>query len=362
MLARRSSLLHPTAGEIDLPLLVPAFSSKGFELIGAAEGRDHDYSEVVYELEAFGKSPSEAVLVSAYDLYFRHFEDAPKLPAVAATDYLRSTRLIFVDSGGYELVPDFDTTEPRTFAYQPKKGFSHEEYRDVMRGLVELEQPLPLMAANFDYGTRQKPLREQIEAARELFKEFDGCFTNFILKPWEKAGTVIKPEDLSDTDYANLRGFDVIGVTEKELGRDPLRRLRAVAKLRKGLDDAKIAAPIHVWGGLDPIMTPLLFFAGAEIFDGVSWLRYAFRKGIAINREVHSVLNTDLGLSASRTENHAFASMSNLTSLKNLTISLQQWVDFEATKFDMFHPEVADYLENAYGVMKTSIDLLREDK
>lgn len=362
MLARRSSLLHPTAGEIDLPLLVPAFSSKGFELIGATEERDHDYSEVVYELDTFGKFPSEAVLVSAYDLHFRHFEDAPELPAVAAVDYLRNTRLVFVDSGGYELVPDFDTTEPRTFAYQPKDGFGHKEYKEVMQGLVELEQPLPLMAANFDYGTRRRALCEQIEAAREIFNEFEGCLTNFILKPWEKTGTVIKPEGLSDNDYANLRGFDVIGVTEKELGRDPLRRLRTVARLRKGLDDASIAAPIHVWGGLDPVMTPLLFFAGAEIFDGVSWLRYAFRKGIAINREVHSVLTPDVGLSASRTENHAFASMSNLTSLKNLTISLQQWLDFEATKFDMFHPEVAGYLENAYGVMKTSIDLLRGDE
>lgn len=362
MLARRSSLLHPTAGEIDLPLLVPAFSSKGFELIGATEGRDHDYSEVVYELEAFGRSPSEAVLVSAYDLYFRHFEDAPKLPAVAATDYLRNTRLIFVDSGGYELVPDFDTTEPRTFSYQPKNGFSYEEYKKVMRGLVELEQPLPLMAANFDYGTRRTPISEQIEAARELFNEFDGCLTNFILKPWEKNGTVIKPIDLSPTDYANLRGFDVIGVTEKELGRDPLDRLRTVARLRKGLDDAKIAAPIHVWGGLDPVMTPLLFFAGAEIFDGVSWLRYAFRKGIAINREVHSVLNTDLGISASRTENHAFASISNLRSLDNLSIALQQWLDYEATSFDMFHPDVAGHLKNAYEVMKTQIDALRRDE
>ena len=48
MLARRSTILHPTAGEIELPLLVPAFSSKGFELRktgGSVRGRD--YTETV---------------------------------------------------------------------------------------------------------------------------------------------------------------------------------------------------------------------------------------------------------------------------------------------------------------------------
>jgi hypothetical protein len=351
--------VHPTAGEIELPLLVPAFSSKGFELRKAGEGPKHDYTETVYELDTFGKFPSEAVLVSAYDLHFRHFEDVPDLPAGEPTAYLRNTRLVFVDSGGYELVPDFDTTETRTFAYRPKKGFGRNEYEGVLRSLEKFEEPLPLVIANFDYGTRRKPLTDQIEAARDLFREYGGCLTNFILKPWKKTGTVVEPKELSDTGYANLRGFDIIGVTEKELGSDTLDRLRRVARLRKGLDDAGVTAPIHVWGGLDPVMTPLYFFAGAEIFDGVSWLRYAFRNGVAINREVHSILTREMGISASKKLNHAYASMSNLNFLKNLSISLQQWLDFEATNFDMFHPDVAGYLEKAYGVMKTRIDLLK---
>lgn len=316
-----------------------------------------DYTETVYELDTFGKFPSEAVLVSAYDLHFRHFDDTPELPPGEAIDHLRNTRLIFLDSGGYELIPDFDTTEPRTFAYRPKKGFGRDEYEGVMQDLMTRDEPLPLVIANFDYGTRRKPLSEQIEAARDLFGKHGGCLTSFILKPWKKAGTVVEPRKLTDSDYGNLRGFDVIGVTEKELGSDVLERLRRVARLRKGLDDAGISAPIHVWGGLDPIMTPLFFFAGAEIFDGVSWLRYAFRNGVAINREVHSIL-TEAGVSASKKMNHAYASMDNLNFLKNLSITLQQWLDFEATNFDMFHPEVSRYLENAYGVMKTRIDLV----
>ena len=246
MLARRSRLVHSTAGEVELPLLVPAFSSKGFELRKTSVGKGRDFTETVYELDTFGKFPSEAVLVSAYDLHFKHFEGVPNLPAAEATEYLRNTRLVFLDSGGYELVPDFDTTEPRTFAYRPKTGFGRDEYEEVLGKLTGLEEPLPLVVANFDYGTRRKPLVDQIEAARELFGRLGGCLTSFILKPWEKNGAVVKPKELSDTDYANMRGFDIIGVTEKELGSDTLDRLRRVARLRRGLNDAGVTAPIHI--------------------------------------------------------------------------------------------------------------------
>ena len=97
---------------------------------------------------------------------------------------------------------------------------------------------------------------------------------------------------MTPIDFANLRGFNIIGVTEKDLGANLLDRLMRVAILRKGLDDVGVNAPIHLWGGLDPILTPLFFFAGAEIFDGISWLRYAYNKGIAINRECYAVVES----------------------------------------------------------------------
>jgi hypothetical protein len=53
-------------------------------------------------------------------------------------------------------------------------------------------------------------------------------------------------------------------------------RVAFVAALRDGLDNAGVDVPIHVFGGLDPQMTPLYCAAGADIFDGLSWLRYAF--------------------------------------------------------------------------------------
>src|SRR5215212_2580372 len=354
MLARRNSLSHEIALEIELPLLVPSFSSKGFPL-RKRRGKKHDYTDVVYDLAALPQHSSNAALLSAYDFYFKHFDDAPKLPPTSGPqDYLRETQLVFIDSGGYELISDFDRTEFRTFAYKPKMGFGYEQYTEVLRNLTSLEEPLPLVITNFDRDSTGKPIKEQIAAARGLFYDFPGPLTDFILKPWTENMKEIHPTEMTDDDFANLGGFDIVGIAEKELGRDPLGRLRAVATFRQRLDNAGLASvPLHIWGGLDPVMTPLYFFAGAEIFDGVSWLRYAFRDGIAINRESHSILNDTMGINTKSDENNAFAGLTNLHFLDNLAASLQRWVDLEATSFDMFEPGVAHYLEKAYKVMVT---------
>ena len=354
MLARRSIINHPHAGEIELPLLVPAFSSKGFRLKQTRHARVvHDFSEVSYELKDFGNRHSASVMVSAYDLHFRHF-DAPELGSAKLETYLRNSGLVFLDSGGYELVPDIDSSGPKAYAYTPKTGFGPGEYEIVLRRLTSLSKALPLVIANFDHTPRKEPLNSQIKSARALFRKFPDCMSDFILKPWTPQGRIIEPSQLTEVDFANLRGFDIIGVTEKELGRDIFDRFKRIAKLRRGLDDAKFSGPIHIWGGLDPIMTPLYFFAGAEIFDGVSWLRYAFHDGIAINRECYAVVSP-IGVTATGSLNHAYASLENLTALNNITIALQQWVDFEGKKFDMFHPIVRDHLKRAYSVMVSKI-------
>jgi hypothetical protein len=168
MLARRNSLSHEIALKIELPLLVPAFSSKGFPL-RKVKGKTHHYTEVVNDLAAFATRPSTAALVSAYDLHFKHFDDAPRLPPTSGPqDYLRETRLVFIDSGGYELIPDFDRTEFKTFAYGPKAGYGLEQYKNVLQNLIALKEPLPLVIANFDRDSTGKPIDDQIAAAREL--------------------------------------------------------------------------------------------------------------------------------------------------------------------------------------------------
>ncbi|MGB2863472.1 MAG: hypothetical protein WBC05_09130, partial [Sedimentisphaerales bacterium] len=113
MLARKSKLRHPASDVVvETPLLVPAFSSKGFDLFNRGKGtKDLDFfgtktalpednnptsglvSEVTEVLRAVGPVLTESLLVSAYDIFHRHIP----LPYSHA-----SPEIIFVDSGGYE--------------------------------------------------------------------------------------------------------------------------------------------------------------------------------------------------------------------------------------------------------------------
>jgi hypothetical protein len=354
MLARRASFEHPSAGAIDLPLLVPAFSSKGFAIRNTGSGKSRrEYSEVAYQLEDFSKQPHRSVLLSAYDIHFGHFR-APKMSPQAPLPHLRDVQVAFVDSGGYELAPDYDSTEPRIFSREPKR-FTVAEYHAVLDRLVASASSTPLVISNYDYRRRPTPLDQQVREARGTFRRYRGVATDFILKPWK--GRYVDPADLSDSDVSQLRGFQIIGVTEKELGRNLLERLRRVAVLRHKLDSQGLIAPIHVWGGLEPLTSPLFFFAGAQVFDGVSWLRYAYRNGLAIVRDTYCVVS-DLGVGSSSQMNHAYVSLNNLQALENMQGTLQQWVDLEGRDFSMFPADVAKPLADAYKVMRGSIPQL----
>jgi hypothetical protein len=85
-LARASTLHHPLGSKIETPLLVPSFSSKGFGF--APDGA----AEIRRILEVAAEYLTEAMLISAYDLWYKHL---PR-PDHAMTE------LAFVDSGGYE--------------------------------------------------------------------------------------------------------------------------------------------------------------------------------------------------------------------------------------------------------------------
>lgn len=354
MLGRRASFEHPTVGTIELPLLVPAFSSKGFQILHKGQGKNRKpYSEISYQFEEFGKQPQKAVLLSAYDIHFGHFQ-APELSANAPEAYLKNVGVAFIDSGGYELAPDFDSTEPRRFTHEPRE-FTLKDYHAVLDRLAKKGGPAPLVISNYDHRRKPASLEDQVREARQTFGRYRDFASDFIIKPWK--GRHVDPTEMSDSDVANLRGFNILGITEKELGRDLIERLKRVALFRQKLDAQGLATPIHVWGGLEPLASPLFFFAGAQIVDGVSWLRYAYRNGLAIVRDSYCVVS-DIGVGATSPMNHVYASLNNLVTLDKLTIALQQWVDLEGKDFTMFPPEVRKPLADAYHVMKAKIPAL----
>jgi hypothetical protein len=61
--------------------------------------------------------------------------------------------------------------------------------------------------------------------------------------------------------------------------------MQNIARIRMALDKAKLDIPIHVFGSLDTVTTPMYFLAGADIFDGLTWLRFAYQDGQTIYKQ-----------------------------------------------------------------------------
>lgn len=341
MLARRSKLVNKAGIPVELPRLVPSFSSKGFPIIAGRNGARR--SDVSNALALMGPHLKQSFLVSAYDIHHRliHNGDA----------YVNNAELVFLDSGGYELSKEYDSTEPKQPPYSPFK-FGLSNYISV---LGNLPQGAQIVISNYDWGTRRQTLSKQIGAAKKLFNRFPQYLTNFIIKPGK--GRLLDVDEIIG-HIKHMRTFDVIGITEKELGDNLIDRLRGIAKLREALNREGLEAPLHIWGGLDPVITPLYFFVGAEIFDGVSWLRYAYHRGAAVYRDSYGILHPQIGVMRSRAHTQSLALSHNVLFLESLTTNLRRFVDAKCCDFSMFEDN-KEVLERAYRTLTSEIPELR---
>ncbi len=343
-----STIRHPNGSIVDLPLLVPSFSSKGFGYFSEGRGKKSkvEYSETTRALELFSQYLRESFLLSAYDIHHKNFRRPQR--------FLSNSNLVLLDSGGYELNPEFDSSEPKL---TPTKDllFERSDYVSTLDSIYERYSETPVIFANFDWGTKGQPYLHQIQDARKLQRKYPKWGCNLILKPIRPRGSVHHIDEIIPI-IEELHDFDVIGVTEKELGKDLIDRLKLLAKLRLELNRRDVKAPLHVWGGLDPLITPLYFFAGADIFDGVSWLRYAYHDGLAVNREGYSVLRGAITTSYDHTMHLAINE--NLFALQALATNLRDFVraepDFGAFDFN------GELFERAYRSIKARVPELEE--
>lgn len=341
MLARRTTLTHPLGMAIDLPRLVPSFTSKGFPFFKDKNTKKR-HSEATLALEMMNPFIKDSILVSAYDLHHGYLRKPRQ--------FFSGKELVIIDSGGYELSADWDSTEPNQGPNKPEP-FSEEDYIAIIKGLPK---KLPFAITNCDWSMKGISTEDQILAAQELFNQFPKFLHNFLVKPTGEK----KYLDINDLvrHAGKFRRFHILGVTEKELGKDIIERLVNLAKLRAGMDREKINNPIHIWGGLDPIFSPLYFFAGAELFDGVSWLRYAYRKGVAVYRDCYGVLNN--GIETPLDHVRALALNHNLTYLQELTTCFRRFVDEKGESFSMFNWQSKEF-EKAYNVLSTRVSELK---
>lgn len=259
------------------PVLIPSVSSKGFRVTDG-------FSEAGPLVEMAEDALTETLLVSAYDLRHRRLAFAENyLEADHRPGLLDQLQLLIVDSGGYETGTHFeggevDRTERRVAPY---------EYADYV-GVVDGLPKRPTLVVSYD-GPDQAvgDYDEQVQRAQAFFAP-RAVASNLLLKP--PAGVAYHDPTLLVPVARRLVAFNVIGFTEKELGDTFLARMLNLAGLRRVLDEANVPAPIHVFGALDPVFTPLYFAAGGELFDGLSWLRYSYEQGLAVHPEIGSLL------------------------------------------------------------------------
>ena len=100
---------------------------------------------------------------------------------------------------------------------------------------------------------------------------------DFLIKP-HSGQQLVNVAELSRY-VGHLSQFPVIGVTAREIGFSFLTRCRSIVTLRAILDKAQLEIPIHIFGAIRPFEVLTYFLCGADIFDGLNWLRFEFRHG-----------------------------------------------------------------------------------
>jgi hypothetical protein len=326
MLAKRRSIML-NGNEISrTPLLVPSFSSKGFP----------DVAKILRTSADFVEGP---MLVSAYDLFYEKIRP----PFDFAS-------LIFLDSGGYEASKDADLSDFGDREHKPV------QWSQVMHDqiLSKWHQHVPTVLISYDHPRERLPIRKQIDRAKRLKQPPGQILREILLKPETKSQKLVKVESITERVRA-LDEFDVIGVTEKEIGNSILERMENIAKIRIALDKAGMEKPIHVFGSLDTVTTPMYFLAGADIFDGLTWLRFAYREGNTIYKHNYGALNLGIRQKSYMVDVRCW--YDNYAYLREMELEMRRFLnnsDFRIFKYhrDDFrkaYETLAEAVENSHG-------------
>lgn len=267
-------------GVFRTPILIPSFSSKGFQ------------NELKKIIQYSSELITDEILVSAYDIHHGFISES----------YFKFPTLIFLDSGGYEASMDTDLSDIQKKHHHPlewKKGW----FDEVLNNWTFQK---PTILITYDHPQRRYNLKRQIEIAKKQAMLFPYSPTEILLKPEPGERFLDIPEIVQLAGH--LAEFPVIGLTEKELGKSLFERMENIAKIRLSLNNTGMSPPIHIFGSLDPISTPLYFLSGADIFDGLTWLRFGFTETAAIYKHNFGALNLPLGTTDDMVNGHVWNS------------------------------------------------------
>lgn len=336
IIARSSVLRHPTGVEIKTPLLVPSFSSKGFDLNNKNE------SEITNIYNIAGQYLSDTMLVSAYDIACGYMEKIDN----AHVD------LLFVDSGGYEVSSSYDLS---TIVYRRDMDIDWTK-QDLQKVYDDIPDHVPVVLVNYDHPNIRESIEAQAASAKSFFRRYPNQLHTFLIKPEKPSQKYIQIKNLISMTN-KLNGFDIIGFTEKELGKSVLERMESISKIRLALDDEGIHSPIHIYGSLDPIGSILYFCAGAEIFDGLTWLRYGYHNSMACYYGNYGVFKR--GISDSDDMIKIFMISDNISFLSEVKNQMLKYLN--DGDFCMFGP-LAEVARNAYDLLRAKNRRLRDGR
>jgi hypothetical protein len=299
-LAEKRGLAFPDKTKFRTPLLLPSFSSRVPKI-------DSIFRTVRDIIEG-------PILISAYDIKYNHL----------TTPYDWASA-IFLDSGGYEISKDTDLSDVGDELTTERK-WKAGEHAELVSNWTS---PTPLVVVNYDHPKDRFTFKEQIDKALQL-KLPPNAIREILLKPETIEQHFIKMESLLK-DVRRLAEFDIIGVTEKEIGNSVLERTQNVARLRLALRSVGVESPIHDFGSLDTTTTLFYFVAGADIFDGLTWLRYAFKDGRTLYKQDFGI--TDIGVSTKSPAIEAVCWSRNYNYLRRMELEMQTFLnayDFNA--------------------------------
>ncbi len=249
------------------------------------------------------------------------------------------------------LVPSFSS---KGFLFKKTKTRQISEVADFMDVSAEVLTESMLISAYDVYNKHIQPLSQIAKIGSVVFIDSGGYevsdahdFPSVFKHPWPPPGVKWTEAELTTILDGWPRQSPAVFVGFDNAGRPfPI----SIGTLRRALDGAGVTTPIHVFGSLDPLSSSLYFLAGAEIFDGLTWLRYSYRNGQAVYYHNHGVL--DYGI-------HERDSLVTARSLRDNIYYLQrlkyQMLDFLPNhSFDKFE-FCGDFLKKSYDTFLTRL-------
>ena len=245
--------------EVQTPIIAPSFSSRGFPQISEL------WRYLQYKLYGI-------CLISSFDV------SEGSIPK----DIMDVINVVIFDSGLYETNSQIIDYTGRHAPVAPV-SWTRIQYHKTVSSLGDIGN---MILVNFDHSNS---IEKQIESASEDFSHVWNAASDFLVKP-ESQSELVNLARLSKYSLS-LSQFNIIGVTARESGDSFLKRCSSIVMLRDLMNNAGLNLPIHVFGAITPLEVLTYFFCGADIFDGLNWLRLGFRDHASIPIEEAVVEN-----------------------------------------------------------------------